>query len=144
LLAVASGRFVLCGTIPETSLPRRPAGRYPAPFVHGARTFLPGGLSAGAGAAVRPTDAIGMGAGALGVKPGGQRSCRYGVEKQSRGKRRQARSASDAKAGSKSPRGLGGPVRSSPRCRGRPIALKDVRPWKPPETRPQYYVPIDR
>jgi hypothetical protein len=38
-----------------------PAGRYPAPFVHGARTFLPGHLSALAGAAVRPTDGIGMG-----------------------------------------------------------------------------------
>ena len=38
-----------------------PAGCYPAPFVHGARTFLPGHLSALAGAAVRPTDGIGMG-----------------------------------------------------------------------------------
>src|SRR3982751_4841684 len=34
-----------------------PAGRYPAPLVHGARTFLPSGLSAIAEAAVRPTDA---------------------------------------------------------------------------------------
>jgi hypothetical protein len=50
-------RFVLCGTFPEVAL----AGRYPAPRVHGARTFLPGDLSALAGAAVRPTDAIGMG-----------------------------------------------------------------------------------
>ena len=33
-----------------------PAGRYPAPFVHGARTFLPGTLSSIAGTAVRPTD----------------------------------------------------------------------------------------
>ena len=33
-----------------------PAGCYPAPFVRGARTFLPGSLSALAGAAVRPTD----------------------------------------------------------------------------------------
>ena len=36
-------RSVLCGTVPEAS-PREgsgPAGRYPAPFVHGARTFLP-------------------------------------------------------------------------------------------------------
>ena len=47
------GRFVLCGTFPGVA----PAGRYPAPYVDGARTFLPGGLSTGAGAAVRPTDA---------------------------------------------------------------------------------------
>jgi hypothetical protein len=33
-----------------------PAGRYPAPYIHGARTFLHGGLSALAAAAVRPTD----------------------------------------------------------------------------------------
>ena len=46
------GRFVLCGTFPGVA----PAGRYPAPHVKGARTFLPGGLSAPAGAAVRPTD----------------------------------------------------------------------------------------
>ncbi len=36
-----SRRAVLCGTIPGLA----PAGRYPAPFVHGARTFLPGNLS---------------------------------------------------------------------------------------------------
>ncbi len=30
-------RFVFCGTFPEVSL----AGRYPAPFFRGARTFLP-------------------------------------------------------------------------------------------------------
>src|SRR5262245_28718002 len=47
------GRFVLCGTFPGVA----PAGRYPAPHVKGARTFLPGGLSTLAGAAVRPTDA---------------------------------------------------------------------------------------
>src|SRR6476659_8086080 len=39
-----------------------PAGCYPAPFVHGARTFLPGRLSALAGAAVRPTDTFRDGA----------------------------------------------------------------------------------
>jgi hypothetical protein len=33
-----------------------PAGRYPAPCVRGARTFLPGALSSVAGAAVQPTD----------------------------------------------------------------------------------------
>ena len=48
------GRFVLCGTFPGVA----PAGRYPAPHVKGARTFLPGGLSALAGAAVRPTDTL--------------------------------------------------------------------------------------
>ena len=51
------GRFVLCGTFPGVT----PAGRYPAPHVKGARTFLPGGLSATAGAAVRPTDGLRMG-----------------------------------------------------------------------------------
>jgi hypothetical protein len=51
--AGAPRRFVFCGTVPGVS----PAGCYPAPHVHGARTFLPGGLSAGAGAAVQPTDA---------------------------------------------------------------------------------------
>jgi len=52
------GRFVLCGTFPGVT----PAGRYPAPHVKGARTFLPGGLSAPAGAAVRPTDGVTHGA----------------------------------------------------------------------------------
>src|SRR5262245_23657754 len=50
-------RFVLCGTFPGVA----PAGCYPAPHVDGARTFLPGGLSTLAGAAVRPTDALRMG-----------------------------------------------------------------------------------
>ena len=51
-------RFVLCGTFPGVA----PAGCYPAPYVDGARTFLPGDLSILAGAAVRPTDAAVMGA----------------------------------------------------------------------------------
>src|SRR3978361_982918 len=51
------GRFVLCGTIPGVA----PAGRYPAPYVDGARTFLSRSLSTVAGAAVRPTDLGGMG-----------------------------------------------------------------------------------
>ena len=38
LLRNAPRRFVLCGTVPRLA----PAGRYPAPLVHGARTFLPG------------------------------------------------------------------------------------------------------
>jgi hypothetical protein len=57
----APRRFVLCGTVPEACARlrgTRSAGRYPAPYVHGARTFLPGDLSVPAGAAVRPTDAI--------------------------------------------------------------------------------------
>src|SRR5262245_55905208 len=45
-------RSVLCGTFPGLA----PAGCYPAPHVHGARTFLPGNLSVLAGAAARPTD----------------------------------------------------------------------------------------
>jgi len=44
-------RFVLCGTVPGVA----PAGCYPAPYVDGARTFLPGHLSVIAGAAARPT-----------------------------------------------------------------------------------------
>lgn len=60
-------RFVLCGTFPGVA----PAGRYPAPFVHGARTFLPRDLSVPAGAAARPTDAHVMECGGSGVKCGG-------------------------------------------------------------------------
>src|ERR1700726_3093877 len=58
-------RFVLCGTVPGVA----PAGRYPAPYVDGARTFLSSHLSVIAGAAVRPTDALGMGAPGRRVKP---------------------------------------------------------------------------
>jgi hypothetical protein len=58
------GRFVLCGTFPGVA----PAGRYPAPYVDGARTFLPRSLSTIAGAAVRPTDDLVMGARGGGVK----------------------------------------------------------------------------
>ena len=58
-------RFVLCGTVPGVA----PAGRYPAPYVDGAQTFLSRSLSAVAGAAVRPTDALGMGAPGRRVKP---------------------------------------------------------------------------
>ena len=58
------GRFVLCGTFPGVT----PAGRYPAPYVDGARTFLSRSLSTIAGAAVRPTDALRMGAPARCVK----------------------------------------------------------------------------
>src|SRR5689334_76754 len=58
-------RFVLCGTFPGVA----PAGCYPAPHVDGARTFLSRSLSAGAGAAVRPTDAPVMGLEAEEIKP---------------------------------------------------------------------------
>ena len=51
----APRRSVLCGTFPELA----PAGRYPAPLVHGARTLPPRRFSAGA--AVRPTDDAGNG-----------------------------------------------------------------------------------
>ena len=57
-------RSVLCGTFPRVA----PAGCYPAPYVQGARTFLPGDLSVIAGAAVRPTDDIGMGCRGVQVK----------------------------------------------------------------------------
>ena len=60
------GRFVLCGTVPGVA----PAGCYPAPYVDGARTFLPRRLSAMARAAVRPTDGIGMRVRNCRVKPG--------------------------------------------------------------------------
>jgi hypothetical protein len=51
----APRRFDFCGAVPGVA----PAGPYPAPHVRGARTFLPGEhLSARAGAAVRPTDAV--------------------------------------------------------------------------------------
>ena len=53
LLRPETERFVLCGTFPGVT----PAGRYPAPYVDGARTFLSRSLSTVAGAAVRPTDA---------------------------------------------------------------------------------------
>ena len=49
-------RFVLCGTFPGVA----PAGCYPAPYVIGARTFLPRSLSTLARAAVRPTDGEAM------------------------------------------------------------------------------------
>src|SRR4029079_18961167 len=48
---------------------QNPAGRYPAPYVDGARTFLSSSLSALAGAAVRPTDGLGRGAERAQVKP---------------------------------------------------------------------------
>ena len=61
---VEERRSLLCGTFPGLA----PAGRYPAPYVHGARTFLPGHLSVLAGAAVQPTDPPGMGTRSVRVK----------------------------------------------------------------------------
>src|SRR5581483_8778054 len=64
----APRRFVFCGTFPRLA----PAGRYPAPIVHGARTFLPGNLSA---SPERPSDRLtkqGMGAPARAVKGPGR------------------------------------------------------------------------
>src|ERR1700683_5300712 len=65
LLRNAPRRSVLCGTFPGLA----PAGRYPAPLVHGARTLPPRPLPhpppqagegrVGVGAAVRPTDLAG-------------------------------------------------------------------------------------
>ena len=60
----STGGLILCGTFPGVA----PAGRYPAPFVRGARTFLPGGLSTLAGAAVQPTDGLRVGSGRWCVK----------------------------------------------------------------------------
>jgi hypothetical protein len=57
-------RFVFCGTIPEVS----PAGRYPAPFFRGARTFLPRALSSLAAAVTQPTGKSWLGLEILGVK----------------------------------------------------------------------------
>ena len=67
-------RSLLCGTVPETPPRGRSAGCYPAPFVHGARTFLPT-PPFGIGAE-RPSGRLtgkGMGAGAGGVKPSASR-----------------------------------------------------------------------
>jgi hypothetical protein len=66
----ARGGLLFCGTVPGVT----PAGRYPAPFVRGARTFLPAALSGPpfqdfGGAAVQPTDIHGMGTMRRDVKP---------------------------------------------------------------------------
>ena len=47
-----AGRFAFCGTVPGVA----PAGRYPAPYSRGARTFLPRPMQPGA--AIRPSDPI--------------------------------------------------------------------------------------
>ena len=48
-------RSAFCGTVPEHAASRLPAGRYPAPLFHGARTFLHARLSA-FGRSGRPAD----------------------------------------------------------------------------------------
>jgi len=55
-----TGRYAFCGTVPDPPSPRlwRTAGRYPAPWFHGARTFL--GLLAKP-AAARPSGPRNMG-----------------------------------------------------------------------------------
>ena len=47
-------RYPFCGTFPGVA----PAGRYPAPFSRGARTFLPRALSSIAAAVIRPAGAV--------------------------------------------------------------------------------------
>ena len=63
-IKVGERRSVLCGTVPRLA----PAGCYPAPLVHGARTFLPGNLSV---SPERPSDRLtwaGMGISRASVK----------------------------------------------------------------------------
>ena len=55
---VNSRQFIFCGTFPGVT----PAGRYPAPYSRGARTFLPCTLSSLARAAIQPTGGLGLGA----------------------------------------------------------------------------------
>jgi hypothetical protein len=76
----APRRYVLCGTFPRLA----PAGRYPAPLVHGARTFLPGNLSV---SPERPSDRLtlpGMGARGRRVKRRGGRSRARGRQSSAR------------------------------------------------------------
>ena len=92
-------RSVFCGTFPE-ALPcegLNPAGRYPAPFVLGARTFLPGTLSSVAGAAVRPTD--------------GNRNGGGGTAGQARGRNMARKKKARTGLGDRSGRAFGGQVR---------------------------------
>jgi hypothetical protein len=88
-------RCVFCGTVPKVSL----AGRYPAPRLRGARTFLtaPDSDKAGCGAAIRPS-----GVGSCGiVRPG----CQSAVRRESA-----AEDARALSAGRKPPRPLNLPL----------------------------------
>ena len=54
----SSRQFIFCGTFPGVT----PAGRYPAPYSRGARTFLPCTLSGDARVAIQPTGRFPIGA----------------------------------------------------------------------------------
>ncbi len=64
LLRTDLKRSVFCGTIPGVA----PAGRYPAPYLHGARTFLPGRLKPSK-AVIRPAGPPEVGARRRSVNP---------------------------------------------------------------------------
>ena len=64
-LSESGGRFAFCGTVPGVA----PAGGYPAPCFHGARTFLPALYAKMlGGAAIRPADRANKGRSACYVK----------------------------------------------------------------------------
>ena len=67
--------FVFCGTFPRVA----PAGRYPAPLFHGARTFL-----CPRAAAIQPTDQPALGRTAGAVKPPQTREQRHTLIKRPR------------------------------------------------------------
>ena len=58
------GRFAFCCTVPGVA----PAGNYPAPCFHGARTFLPALIRNAGRAAIRPADSANKGRSACYVK----------------------------------------------------------------------------
>ena len=58
-LDCSSKRYNFCGTFPGVA----PAGRYPAPCFHGARTFLPRALSGLAAAVIQPAGGREVGSG---------------------------------------------------------------------------------
>lgn len=58
------GRFAFCCTVPGVA----PAGNYPAPCFHGARTFLPALIRNAGRAAIRPADGANKGRSACYVK----------------------------------------------------------------------------
>ena len=54
LMDCSTSGLILCGTFPGVA----PAGRYPAPYFHGARTFLPRALSGLAAAVIQPAGGL--------------------------------------------------------------------------------------